>query len=126
MRSLEESCPSTSKLPLAPRILLHQLGPMAAVFAIVLVWHGPRQWNYAFWVLLSDVGLCIERVGAGVVARSEWFAAVGKTVGEKGVVRLKAVGMLATVIPGLFLEHSFVSKKEMISFFIEIFSVQTK
>lgn len=77
-----------------------RLAAIVFVFLFVLSWHGTQSF-YIYWVLLNAFELCIEWVGATIWRTSCW-AKLREIVGLRVERRIIAVGMAATVIPGIF------------------------
>ncbi|CAB3406745.1 unnamed protein product [Caenorhabditis bovis] len=85
-----------------PRFLsvLRGLMAIAAVFSVVLAWHGTKR-HYLFWVSLSAFELITERIGS-MIWRTEFVQNVRKNIGENWCRRIIATLMLLTVTPGIF------------------------
>ena len=77
---------------------LRRLGAMVTVFLFVLAWHCLRS-NYLYWALLSALELCIERFGRYITTTTTWIN-LSKFMGEANTMRITALSMLLTVIPG--------------------------
>lgn len=81
---------------------IRKLMAMSSVFFFVLTWHGVNS-NYSNWVCLSALGLCIERIGTELILPSQLFQrTILPRLTPANFIRLKAVAMLTTVIPGIF------------------------
>uniref|UniRef100_A0A0K0DNT6 MBOAT family protein n=1 Tax=Angiostrongylus cantonensis TaxID=6313 RepID=A0A0K0DNT6_ANGCA len=89
------------KIPLPLSLAIVRIfGTLAAVFGVVLAWHGFKT-NYICWVSLSALELIIERVGK-LIWNTARFQDFRQRIGETNTRRVVAVAMLATVIPGIF------------------------
>ncbi|CAI4224380.1 unnamed protein product [Auanema sp. JU1783] len=80
--------------------ILRGLGTLVAVFSVVIAWHGLR-FHTLCWVSLSALELIIEKIGKAIWS-TEQFQQFKNRIGELNTRRIIAIGMLATVIPGIF------------------------
>ncbi|CAJ0579489.1 unnamed protein product, partial [Mesorhabditis spiculigera] len=106
-----------------------RLVAMVNVFMIVLVWHGFDS-QYIFWVSLSAFELMVEWTG-GAIWETERFQQLRTSIGERWTRRLVSLGMLGTVIPGIFGVFCFLGKtgigitvirRVLLDGFVEFFS----
>ncbi|CAD6195136.1 unnamed protein product [Caenorhabditis auriculariae] len=74
------------------------LSALAAVFGVVLAWHGTRR-HYLAWVTLSAIELTIERIGS-TIWKQNWCQEIRGKLGENFTRRVIATLMLLTVTPG--------------------------
>lgn len=81
---------------------------MVAVFGFVLAWHGTKS-NYLMWVLLSAFELVMERVGKAISVTKFWEDLIVK-IGKANSLRLTAIAMDLTIIPGLLGAFFFLSQ----------------
>ncbi|ETN74505.1 MBOAT family protein [Necator americanus] len=81
-------------------VIIRNLCTLAAVFGVVLAWHGTRS-HYVCWVLLSATELIMERIGK-LIWDTTSFQELRKSIGELNTRRAIAVAMISTVIPGIF------------------------
>ncbi|KAI1697794.1 MBOAT, membrane-bound o-acyltransferase family domain-containing protein [Ditylenchus destructor] len=89
--------------------ILRRFGAMIAVFLFVLTWHGLSS-NYFYWVCLSALELCIERLGRELIQQRSWWQKIKDQIGRANELRLTAIAMNATVIPGIFGVFFFLGK----------------
>nr|CAD2146504.1 unnamed protein product [Meloidogyne enterolobii] len=105
-----------------------------SVFIFVLIWHGFNS-NFCWWVSLSAFGLFIERLANSNIFLFNKF--IQKNILLKmslaANIRLKAIFMLTTLIPGIFgifffLGHGLIGNyiffKVLIEGFKQIFTLQ--
>ncbi|KAI1714738.1 MBOAT, membrane-bound o-acyltransferase family domain-containing protein [Ditylenchus destructor] len=60
--------------------ILRRFGAMIAVFLFVLTWHGLSS-NYFYWVCLSALELCIERLGRELIQQRIWWQKIKDQIG---------------------------------------------
>uniref|UniRef100_A0AC34GH19 MBOAT family protein n=1 Tax=Panagrolaimus sp. ES5 TaxID=591445 RepID=A0AC34GH19_9BILA len=87
---------------------LRRLFGMIAVFGFVLTWHGTKS-NYLMWVLLSAFELVMERIGKTISDTQFWKDFTIKA-GSANILRLTAIAMDLTIIPGLLGAFFFLSQ----------------
>ena len=105
---LLHSSPNSNQLLL----LLRRLFAMSSVFLFVLAWHGLNS-NYFHWTLLSAFELIIERIGRDLIEPSSAWKKLKELLGEGWIFRLKSLGMIFTVIPGIFGVFFFLCKADV-------------
>lgn len=80
-------------------LTLRRLGAMIGVFGFVLAWHGTKS-NYLMWVLLSAFEIIAERFGRFIASTQLWQR-FEQRIGPANTIRLTALSMIFTIIPGL-------------------------
>uniref|UniRef100_A0A914YKJ4 Uncharacterized protein n=1 Tax=Panagrolaimus superbus TaxID=310955 RepID=A0A914YKJ4_9BILA len=88
---------------------LRRLFGMIAVFGFVLTWHGTKS-NYLMWVLLSAFELVMERIGKTISDTQIWKDVTMK-IGSANILRMTAIAMDLTIIPGLLGAFFFLSQE---------------
>uniref|UniRef100_A0A7E4VK79 MBOAT family protein n=1 Tax=Panagrellus redivivus TaxID=6233 RepID=A0A7E4VK79_PANRE len=81
------------------KLELRRFGAMVGVFVFVLTWHGFKS-NYLMWVCLSAFEIMMERAGAFISNTKPWKD-FERAVGPAWALRVTAVAMDLTIVPGL-------------------------
>lgn len=89
-------------------LTIRRLIAMVGVFSFVIAWHGTKS-NYLIWVTLSAAEIIMERIGMYVTTTQQWRN-FSEIIGSANVVRITAMSMIFTIIPGLLGVFYFLSQ----------------